>query len=98
LYSIKNYKKMGTRKIIELYIKKWEKRCYTEGIPDEAPFELENHGIVPSYRLICIALMKNPNNLEKLGIARTKCSLYNDIKRIEIYNRENKNKQLNLFM
>jgi hypothetical protein len=48
--------------------------------------------------MICIALMKNPNNLELLGFQREKCKAYNDIKRNEIYNRKQKSKQLNMFM
>ena len=65
---------------------------------DEAPIQLESRLLVPSYRIICITLMRNHNNLELLGISRPKCKIYSDIKRNEIYNRENKNKQLNLFM
>tara|TARA_R110000765_G_scaffold303848_1_gene397833 strand:+ start:626 stop:895 length:270 start_codon:yes stop_codon:yes gene_type:complete len=89
---------MGVKSKIKEYVEKWENKGYEKGIPDEAPFELEKRGLVPSYRLICIALMKNPNNLEILGFSRTKCSLYSDIKRREIYNRPKKSKQLDLFM
>lgn len=64
-------------------------RDYQNGIPDEAPIELELRGLVPSYRLICMALMKNENNLELLGISRKKCQAYKEIKRIEIENRNN---------
>ena len=89
---------MGAKTEIKNYIKKWETKGYENGIPDEAPFQLEYRGIVPSYRLICIALMKNHNNLEILGISRNRCNIYSTIKRNEIYNRNQKNKQLNLFM
>jgi predicted phosphoadenosine phosphosulfate sulfurtransferase len=89
---------MGTRCKIERYIEKWERQGYTRGIPDEAPLELERLGIVPSYRLICIALMKNPNNLEILGYIREKCDIYQEIKRHEIYSRMKNGQQLKLFI
>ncbi len=89
---------MGTKENIRNYIKNWEKRGYEDGIPDEAPIELERRNLVPSYRMICIALMRNPNNLEMLGINRVKCNIYQEIKREEIYNRKTPNKQLKLFL
>ena len=89
---------MGAKTKIKKYIETWEQKGYSNGIPDEAPFELEKRGLVPSYRLICIALMKNPNNLEILGFQREKCKIYQEIKREEIYNRNTPNKQLKLFL
>jgi predicted phosphoadenosine phosphosulfate sulfurtransferase len=89
---------MGTKHKIKDYISRWEDRDYRNGIPDEAPIELERAGLAPSYRLICIALMKNPNNLESLGYTREKCKIYQEIKRTEIYNREYSGKQLKLFL
>jgi predicted phosphoadenosine phosphosulfate sulfurtransferase len=78
---------MGTKEKIREYVDKWEKRGYNKGIPDEAPFELEKLGIVPSYRVICMALMKNENNLEILGYQRKKTLVYSELKRIEIEQR-----------
>jgi predicted phosphoadenosine phosphosulfate sulfurtransferase len=89
---------MGAKSKIKKYINDWEQKGYHNGIPDEAPTELEKRGLVPSYRLICIAIMKNPNNLEILGFPREKCNIYQEIKREEIYNRPTKNKQLKLFL
>ena len=89
---------MDVKKKIKEYVEKWEEKGYEGGIPDEAPFVLEKRGIVPSYRMICIALMKNPNNLESLGFAREKCKIYQEIKREEIYNRDTKNKQIKIFL
>ena len=89
---------MDVKTKIKQYVDKWEKRGYEKGIPDEAPFVLEKRGLVPSYRMICIAIMKNPNNLESLGFQREKCNIYQEIKREEIYNRETKNKQIKLFL
>ena len=66
------------------YIRKWEKRGYPDGIPDEAPPELEVLGKVPSYRLICRAILTNDRQLETLGYSRQKCEAYMAIKRAEI--------------
>jgi len=87
---------MDTKSKIKEYIKKWKSRGYPEGIPDEAPFCLEKRGVVPSYRMICIAIMRNPYNLESLGVSREKSKVYQEIKRNEIYNRNTKGKQLKL--
>lgn len=87
---------MDAKSKIKEYVRKWESKGYPEGIPDEAPFCLEKKGVVPSYRMICIALMKNHNNLESLGIPRKKSRIYHEIKREEIYNRNIKGKQLRL--
>ena len=89
---------MGAKEKIRNYVYEWEKKGYVKGIPDEAPFELEKRGLAPSYRMICIAIMKNPNNLEILGFQREKCNIYQEIKREEIYNRKTKYKQLKLFL
>jgi len=88
---------MGTKDKIFKKIKEWEDKGYESGIPDEAPSELENEGLVMSYRYICINLLRNSNNLEKLGIPRKKSDIYNEIKRDEIYNREFNGKQLRLW-
>lgn len=66
------------------WISKWEKRGYPAGIPDEAPANLEEMNKVPSYRMICLALMKNDVALETLGFTREPCEAYNLIKRQEI--------------
>lgn len=89
---------MGAKAKIQEYIFKWENKGYESGIPDEAPVELEKRGLAPSYRMICIAIMKNPNNLESLGFGREKCKVYQEIKRQEIYNRDFEGKQYKLFL
>jgi hypothetical protein len=71
------------RRKIAQYVRVWERRGYPAGIPDEAPARLEQLGKVPSYRLICIALMKNDKNLLYLGFSRPECQLYNELKRQE---------------
>lgn len=86
---------MGTKQKIEKYIEQWESRCYSNGIPDEAPSELESNNLVPSYRKICIALMKNDTNLKYLGFTPNKSRYYSDIKQNELLLR-GKIKQLKL--
>lgn len=69
---------------IAAYIESWKRKGYPDGIPDEAPWRLEELGKVPSYRLICLALMKNDKALETLGLSRKPCEVYMDLKRIEL--------------
>jgi predicted phosphoadenosine phosphosulfate sulfurtransferase len=70
-------------KIVE-YIELWQDRCYPDGIPDEAPMELENNNLVPSYRRICKAILKNDIALQTLGYDRVKCDLYLQLKHKEL--------------
>lgn len=68
--------------IIMSYIKDWESKCYSDGIPDEAPSEL---GIkVPSYKMICRAILRNDRNLLTLGYSRPHNDYYNELKRKEL--------------
>ncbi len=76
------------------YIKTWEGRCYPEGIPDEAPLELESAGLVPSYRRICLAIIKNDFQLQTLGYSRQPCPIYMEIKRVEIAARKQNGQEL----
>lgn len=66
------------------YIKKWESQGYSEGIPDEADLKLEGLGKVPSYRMICRAILKNDVMLTTLGFSKQKCDSYSVLKKIEI--------------
>lgn len=88
--KLKSSPRSGQRAKIESYIKKWEARGYPGGIPDEAPLELEALGKVPSYRQICLAILKNDVACETLGYAREKCEAYMELKRIEIMGRRKK--------
>jgi predicted phosphoadenosine phosphosulfate sulfurtransferase len=82
-----NYGKMIDK--IHRYIAKWERSGYPNGIPDEAPIELESAGIVPSYRLICKAILKNDFTCKTLGYEREPCSMYNCLKKEQLI-RDNK--------
>jgi predicted phosphoadenosine phosphosulfate sulfurtransferase len=77
------------------YIQTWEQRCYFDGIPDEAPYELEIRNKVPSYKKICMAILRNDYALKSLGYTPKKSKYYDAYKRIELDNR-NKVKQLKL--
>ena len=74
------------KKRIENYIKMWEQRCYHDGIPDEAPIEIFD--MVPSYKRIAIAILKNDYPLKTLGFTPPKSAVYNELKRIEIEGRK----------
>jgi predicted phosphoadenosine phosphosulfate sulfurtransferase len=81
---------------INQYIKTWEQRCYSDGIPDEAPIEIFDK--VPSYKRICIAILKNDTHLTSLGYTAPESKYYGMLKRIEIESRKRKKgDQLNLF-
>ena len=67
---------------VDNYIKGWESRCYTNGIPDESPFQLGDK--VPSYKRIALAILKNDLNLTSLGYEPKNSKYYSILKRIEI--------------
>lgn len=46
----------------------WENRCYSNGIPDQAPESLAKQGRVPSYKAIAMAILKNDHALKSLGM------------------------------
>lgn len=73
---------------IRHWVKTWEGRDYSDGIPDEADPNLEAYGKVPSYRRICRAIIKNDRALITLGYSRPFSEVYNALKRIEIEGRE----------
>ena len=80
---------------IKEYIEMWERRCYKNGIPDEAPSELGDK--VPSYKRICLAILNNDLQLTSLGYYHKQSKYYSILKRIEIDARIYKGKQLKLF-
>jgi predicted phosphoadenosine phosphosulfate sulfurtransferase len=71
------------RKEVFDYIKTWEKRCYSEGLPDEVPNEI--NALAPSYKNIVKAILRN--EVKILGILRPACKSYVELKRIEISKR-----------
>lgn len=81
------------QKIIQ-YISKWETQGYPSGIPDEAPRKLEQLNKAPSYRQICMAILKNDTHLTTLGYSRPNCEMYGAMKRVEL---EERAKRMNVF-
>lgn len=81
-------------KIIK-YIRMWEERCYFNGIPDEAPKELEVRGLVPSYKRIAIAILKNDVSLKSLGFTPKTSKFYKIYKTEELKSKQ-RTKQLKL--
>lgn len=75
------------KKRIETYIKTWESRCYTNGIPDEVPSEIAKRNFAPSYKAIAIAILSNDHALQSLGFTPKKSVYYGILKRIEISKR-----------
>jgi predicted phosphoadenosine phosphosulfate sulfurtransferase len=69
---------------IENYIKTWEKRGYSKGIPDEIPTRLSQLNLAPSYKDICIAILKNDIALKSLGLQPKKSKYYHILKKIEL--------------
>lgn len=81
------------KQAIEAYIKMWEDRCYQNGIPDEVPPRLAQLHKAPSYKQICLAILKNDYALKTLGFEPKKSKYYHALKKIELKEREeNKNK------
>lgn len=72
---------------IEAYIKTWEMRCYSDGIPNECPPRLTQLNKVPSYKQICSAILKNDTSLKTLGFSSVKGAFYSSLKRVEIEQR-----------
>ena len=85
------------REKIVKYVSDWEKRCYSNGIPDEIPIRLHQLNKAPSYKAIVSAIFKNDIALESLGFSKKKCKEYHELKRVELSQRDTKSNQLKLF-
>lgn len=83
------------RQKINKYIDQWEKNCYFDGIPDEAPYELEKRNLVPSYKKIAMCILNNDNTLKGLGFSGKHSIYYDFYKKIELESKS-KVKQLKL--
>lgn len=69
------------------HIQEWESKCYFDGIPDEVPVRIQQLLKAPSYKAICVAILKNDYALKTLGFARVKSQIYNTIKKQELMQR-----------
>lgn len=61
---------------ILLFEKWWRVKGYAEGIPDEAPYELEAARRAPSWRRICKSLLRNDWWAKGLGFSQHKSEAY----------------------
>lgn len=58
------------------FISWWHDRGYFDGIPDEAPHELESERLAPSWRRICRSLLRNDFWCKGLGFTQQKTEAY----------------------
>lgn len=72
---------------IKKYIKTWKRRGYAPDIPDSVPESLLKLQLAPSYKAICLAILKNDHSMKSLGFTPKKSKWYNKLKRIELTNR-----------
>lgn len=61
---------------IILFQKWWMERGYADGIPDEAPYELEAARRAPSWRRVCKSLLRNDYWGKGLGFSQQKSEAY----------------------
>jgi predicted phosphoadenosine phosphosulfate sulfurtransferase len=64
------------RNKVLLFEKWWAERGYPDGIPDEAPYELEAKRIAPSWRRVCKSLLRNDYWCKGLGFSQHKSAAY----------------------
>jgi len=65
------------------YISDWERKCYTDGLPDEVPVQIYDKA--PSYKKIAMCILLN--DFKPLGIHGKKSKYYSILKKIEIEKR-----------
>lgn len=73
------------RRLTDAYIRKWINQGYPDGIPDEVPAGLMRDQLAPSYRELCIAILKNDPGM--IGAVIPSSRWYSELKRIEIMQR-----------
>jgi predicted phosphoadenosine phosphosulfate sulfurtransferase len=61
---------------IVIYQRWYSTRGYPDGIPDEAPYELEQMGKAPSWRKVCKTLLRNDYWCKGLGFSQQKSHAY----------------------
>lgn len=79
---------MSMRRKLAEYIKDWKLKGYKDDLPDEVPDVLMKLNLAPSYKAICLAILKNDHTLKTLGFTPPKSKWYSHFKRIEIEQRE----------
>jgi predicted phosphoadenosine phosphosulfate sulfurtransferase len=71
-----------------LHVKWWQERGYPEGIPDEAPPELEAAREAPSWRRVCKSLLRNDYWCKGLGFSQHKSDAYDRYRQMMARRRE----------
>jgi len=61
-------------------VKTWEERCYPSGIPDEVPEGLSKSLRAPSYKSICLCILRNDLILKGLGFGGVESKYHNALK------------------
>lgn len=61
---------------IILFCRWWEERGYPEGIPDDAPYDLEAKRKAPSWRRICKSLLRNDYWCKGIGYCQHRSESY----------------------
>lgn len=59
-----------------LFDRWWRERGYPEGIPDEAPYEMEAARRAPSWRRVCKSVLRNDYWCKGLGFSQHKSAAY----------------------
>lgn len=75
---------------IQNYIDSWKSRGYPESLPEELPERIVSSGFAPSYKAICVAILKNDHSLSSLGFSPKPSEWYKILKGIEIAQRPQK--------
>jgi predicted phosphoadenosine phosphosulfate sulfurtransferase len=61
---------------VMLFEKWWTERGYTDGIPDEADYQMEAQRLAPSWRRVCKSLLRNDYWCKGLGFSQHKSAGY----------------------
>tara|TARA_S200002703_G_scaffold91609_1_gene79082 strand:+ start:1489 stop:1755 length:267 start_codon:yes stop_codon:yes gene_type:complete len=69
---------------IEAYLKDWESKGYSCGIPNEVPLRLNELNKAPSYKKIALAILNCDHNMKSLGFSCKKSAWYDHYKKLEL--------------
>lgn len=61
---------------VALFTRWWEARGYPDGIPDEAPYDLEAARKAPSWRRVCKSLLRNDYWFKGMGFTQHRSAAY----------------------
>jgi predicted phosphoadenosine phosphosulfate sulfurtransferase len=58
--------KCATERVSE-YVQTWQRRCYSQGIPEEVPKKIMDSRRAPSWKAVAIAILQNDLAMTQLG-------------------------------